>query len=245
MTIIEEVDTPYVSEGELQLILVLFLFDWLQAVGYLRFITWRFTQPDGFCLQVFAEAMYFVLAAVDALALFYVARSNDGKRELWQACIWLSLSVRFIASFPAAAISKKYLGWGIGFLFFVEAGLIASVTLMFVATDPTTNVGPYLGLFAPLGYGFLLIYACCVYGNCCSDACCAGCCSYQSYSQKAQDFSAWDDHRGAYHAAERARYAANGIGSTPMTKPPKKTKSVSSSYSVMGGYRQPATTEDD
>ena len=238
-----EVDTPYVSYGEILSLLTIFTYEWVVCVGGLRHAFWHLAARDGYCVQFVGEVLLFVFTAVDTLAVFYVGRSDNGEQEIWQACMWVSLTVRLFASVPAVAISKGFLGWGIGMLCFVEAGLITSCVLMYLATNPLFNYGPYLGTITPLVYGFMLVFACVVYGNCCSERCCGECCSYKSYDARSKDFAAWEDSRGAHQVSQRLKYGkATSVSEDRASHTHLTKKKPSKEWT--GGYRQPGDTSD-
>lgn len=188
-----EVDTSYVSAAEVLAIIAWFTFIWGLCYKPICRAVRRYWNDDGYCSGRVIEVSLIVLAAVDTAALFFLWRADNGQRENWQAAIWIFLIFHFFARFPIEDAVHGYLAWGIFSMVFIECGLITASVMMFVGTNPSTNTGPYLGLFAPLFYGGFVIAAICVQTNCCRV-----CCPYSYYRDRTRDLSAWSNAKGSH-----------------------------------------------
>lgn len=222
MTYPLEVDTPYVSTGEWILGLTIATFLWCWAYHGLRHTAHYLFKRDGYCLQFLADVYICVLALVDMLAIFYVMRSDDGKRENYQVALGLTFTSRALASLPARAFISGYAVFALVGFWIIWAVMTAACAMMYVATDPWYNVGPYLGLVVPILYLLLTIGATIWYTNCCQT------CSYTSYRERSRDYVAHRDSTGAFAKNERARAQADDDETADDLRSSRRSQSRSS-----------------
>jgi hypothetical protein len=200
------VDTSYVSAAEIQGIIMWFVYIWVACYGPIRCALRRYLSHDGYCLSVGYDFLMLLVAFVDTAFMFYVWRSNNGKDQYYQTTLWTSLLARFFVGWPIDHAMHGYLGWGLSAMVFLDVALWVGFGFSFAGTDPTTNVGPWLGVLFPLFYGMCTCVAIFTKADCC--------CSYDRYHRRVKDLKAHETPDGAY---ENSQTKAAGFPTRPAT----------------------------